>query len=441
MTKTKLMLVIGIGVALVWMVLLPRRVGAKIDNGANRAQHSLAQANCKPNSLFVADVTIPDGALLAPGQAFTKTWRLRNSGTCNWGNTYSIVFVRGDNMAIASTYTVPVTLAKSTADISIPMMAPLGYGRYAGEWQLQNNGVRVGFPLTVIIRVDPKAPTLTPTSLITTPTTTTRLTATPTSTYTTEAPSTFTPTATNTSSPVPLTKPPPTIPAPPATPSIGAPTEPTPNDTPTSETPIPNTPTPTSTETPSPFNLNQLVSTVLGVIDEGDNPNQPRLLIALVACFAFLLLLLLLFIVRDLGRRKRKGQQQQLPPEKSLPPTTTPTGGAKTARLITTPHLTGAAIPNGFELTNPTWIGRADTMSFAIPAAIAGAASVSPEHARIEKRGARWIIVDGVETGRPSQTGIFVNGKRTRVNYLKEGDVIRLGQVEFDFHAPQGGMQ
>src|SRR5690606_3738857 len=33
---------------------------------------------------FVADVTIPDNTNIAVSKAFTKTWRLRNSGSCTW---------------------------------------------------------------------------------------------------------------------------------------------------------------------------------------------------------------------------------------------------------------------------------------------------------------------------------------------------------------------
>ncbi len=33
---------------------------------------------------FVSDVTIPDGTVMSPGQKFTKTWSLKNVGTCAW---------------------------------------------------------------------------------------------------------------------------------------------------------------------------------------------------------------------------------------------------------------------------------------------------------------------------------------------------------------------
>jgi hypothetical protein len=33
---------------------------------------------------YVADITIPDGTNLAPGETFVKTWRIVNSGTSTW---------------------------------------------------------------------------------------------------------------------------------------------------------------------------------------------------------------------------------------------------------------------------------------------------------------------------------------------------------------------
>src|SRR5687768_151168 len=39
---------------------------------------------------FIKDVSIPDGTVFAPGASFTKTWRMRNEGTCTWSG-YTLV--------------------------------------------------------------------------------------------------------------------------------------------------------------------------------------------------------------------------------------------------------------------------------------------------------------------------------------------------------------
>src|SRR4030042_2285803 len=45
-------------------------------------------------AIFVADVTIPDGPVIPPGAAFTKTWRLQNAGTPTRTTSSSFFFFR-----------------------------------------------------------------------------------------------------------------------------------------------------------------------------------------------------------------------------------------------------------------------------------------------------------------------------------------------------------
>ena len=40
-------------------------------------------AGCTLDSQYVADVTIPDGTVMSPGQAFVKKWQVKNPGTCD----------------------------------------------------------------------------------------------------------------------------------------------------------------------------------------------------------------------------------------------------------------------------------------------------------------------------------------------------------------------
>ncbi len=88
---------------------------------------------------FVADVTIPDGATLTAGSSFTKTWRLRNTGTCTWTTGYALVFVSGDQMGAPSTLMLPSSVAPGqTVDLSVPMTAPGVAGHYRGYWKLRN---------------------------------------------------------------------------------------------------------------------------------------------------------------------------------------------------------------------------------------------------------------------------------------------------------------
>src|SRR6266498_580674 len=47
---------------------------------------------------FVSDVSIPDNTPVTPGQTFTKTWKVKNSGTCAWDAGFKFAFVSGDAM-------------------------------------------------------------------------------------------------------------------------------------------------------------------------------------------------------------------------------------------------------------------------------------------------------------------------------------------------------
>jgi len=89
---------------------------------------------------FVKDVSVPDGTSYAPGNKFTKTWRLQNKGTCTWTSGYDLVFVSGDSMGGAAS--VPFAgdvLPGQTVDLSINLTAPTSTGSYTGYYQLRTN--------------------------------------------------------------------------------------------------------------------------------------------------------------------------------------------------------------------------------------------------------------------------------------------------------------
>ena len=90
------------------------------------------------NSAFVSDVTIPDGTMIKPGEKFTKTWRMYNSGTCNWTTSYKIAFDSGDAMGGATTVLPAQVNSGSQMDISVAMMAPTFNGTFKGNWRMQN---------------------------------------------------------------------------------------------------------------------------------------------------------------------------------------------------------------------------------------------------------------------------------------------------------------
>src|SRR5215213_5845757 len=87
---------------------------------------------------FVKDITIPDGSQITPGAAFTKTWRLRNAGACNWSG-YTLVFDSGDQMGAASPQTIGAVAPGQEVDLSVNFTAPTTSGSYRSYWRIRNS--------------------------------------------------------------------------------------------------------------------------------------------------------------------------------------------------------------------------------------------------------------------------------------------------------------
>lgn len=95
---------------------------------------------------FVSDVTIQDGTTFYSGASFTKTWRLKNVGTCTWTTAYDLVFVNGSQMNGNQAQALPSQVKPGeSVDISISLKAPKTLGDHQGFWMLRDaNGVLFG---------------------------------------------------------------------------------------------------------------------------------------------------------------------------------------------------------------------------------------------------------------------------------------------------------
>ncbi len=117
--------------------------------------------SCTDLLKFVEDVTVPDNTELLPGEDFTKTWRLQNTGTCTWTSAYSLVFASGDQMnGTSPSPLVGSTAPGSTLDVSVNLKAPGTVGTYQGNWMLKNpsgtnfgSGANATQPFYVLINV------------------------------------------------------------------------------------------------------------------------------------------------------------------------------------------------------------------------------------------------------------------------------------------------
>ena len=80
------------------------------------------------NASFVADIPIWYAPAYTPGARFTKTWRVKNTGTCDWPRGFQIMFVSGDRFGTDTTVINQKVSAGSLADIS-------GWSPAIGCWQ------------------------------------------------------------------------------------------------------------------------------------------------------------------------------------------------------------------------------------------------------------------------------------------------------------------
>ncbi len=96
-----------------------------------------ATTNCNV-AQFITDVTIPDGTIMAPNEAFNKKWRIKNIGTCTWTG-FSMVFDSGDAMGGPATKAISSLNPGQEIDLDVDLKAPTTPGSYRGYWRINTN--------------------------------------------------------------------------------------------------------------------------------------------------------------------------------------------------------------------------------------------------------------------------------------------------------------
>ena len=95
------------------------------------------------DATLVSDVTIPDGTEFKPGDAFTKTWEIKNSGTCDWNKNFKITFIGGNLFGSDTTKIRKFVGSGDTVNISLQMVAPSGSGSATSSWQIADDSGNV----------------------------------------------------------------------------------------------------------------------------------------------------------------------------------------------------------------------------------------------------------------------------------------------------------
>lgn len=84
-----------------------------------------------------------DGTTYPPNTAFTKTWTVKNTGTCTWDSSYLVYQISGAYMTQQPGYWLVKqgqnVKPGQTVDVSVGMTAPPENGSYRSYWVLKNN--------------------------------------------------------------------------------------------------------------------------------------------------------------------------------------------------------------------------------------------------------------------------------------------------------------
>jgi hypothetical protein len=120
------------------------------------------------NLSLLGDVTVPSGTEFKPGEEFTKTWKVANTGTCEWSLGYRLVFVSGSDMeGNGGRPNNPIPAGKWT-QLSVHLTAPNKEGTYSGNWQL-SDGAGHNFGSTLGVKIVVKKASVAPTNTPVTP--------------------------------------------------------------------------------------------------------------------------------------------------------------------------------------------------------------------------------------------------------------------------------
>jgi len=90
------------------------------------------------DAIWVADVTVPDGTEMTAGQDFVKTWMVRNTGSCTWGNGYTLIHGYDERLdGVAEPLTTAVAPGEEV-EVSVRFKAPANTGEHRSYWRMQN---------------------------------------------------------------------------------------------------------------------------------------------------------------------------------------------------------------------------------------------------------------------------------------------------------------
>lgn len=102
------------------------------------------------NSAFVRDANYPNGTVVSPGEEFTKTWKVENTGSCDWQYNYGMAIVVDKDFDSSWNHLGRNVKPGEWAEVSVIITAPNSDGTYTGSWRMADAG---GNPFGVTLSV------------------------------------------------------------------------------------------------------------------------------------------------------------------------------------------------------------------------------------------------------------------------------------------------
>lgn len=95
---------------------------------------------CQDSAQYISDDGL-DGTSYAPNTPFTKTWRVKNIGSCTWDSSYLVAYLSGATMSQQPDYWIvpqgQTVAPGQTVNISVGMTSPVENGNYVSYWGLK----------------------------------------------------------------------------------------------------------------------------------------------------------------------------------------------------------------------------------------------------------------------------------------------------------------
>lgn len=98
------------------------------------------EMGCQDSAQYITDDGI-DGTTYSPNIPFTKTWTLKNTGSCYWDDSYLVSYMSGAIMTQQPGYFIvqpgQTVAPGQSVNISIGMTSPVDDGNYRSNWGLK----------------------------------------------------------------------------------------------------------------------------------------------------------------------------------------------------------------------------------------------------------------------------------------------------------------